>query len=154
MDQSFLITNPINGLLTVDKPKRLAALLKEKRMSKGTLDNPGNFLYGLLDLINAVKRPDMNIVEIGSYEGATAELFSLTSLGDSPRLTCVDPWGDGEEFGQESRDDLIRAEAVFKDRMQYYPHTVYKMKSWQAVDKFGFESIDLFYDDGDHRAMS
>jgi len=142
---------------------RIEQILTERRMSDG-LDNPGNSLKGLYDLINTIKRPDMQIIEIGNYEGATAELFFLTlehkSQNINPHLYCIDPYAKGEFFGQETLEDLDRAEKVFIQRMmkdEYYLGgnlTKIKKKSLNAVNMFDRESIDLCYIDGDHRVFS
>ena len=139
--------------------ERVNIILEEKRMSKGTLDNPGNRLQGLFDLINTINRADMNIVELGSYEGASSELFLLTLFHDpnnkiyGPNLTCIDPWDTGDNFEQESKDDLIRAEKIFDERMKPYigMFTKLKMKANDAVSQIGIQSVDLVYIDDDHR---
>ena len=144
----------------MDYKKRLEEILKEKRMSHG-IDNPGNFLQGVYNLAKDYIKPDFQIIECGSYEGATAELFMLMLLKDpnsnlniNPHLTCIDPWGSGEFFGQETLEDLDRAEKVFDKRMEPYFGSCFKKlkaKSVIAAESVPLQSIDLLYLDGDHR---
>ena len=55
---------------------RLNELLKEKRMLKGT-DTEDNKLNGLYKLIQKYTNPNFTVVEIGSYAGASSELFAI-----------------------------------------------------------------------------
>lgn len=142
---------------------RLEKIMSERRMSQG-IHNAGNYLKGLDEFINLVKIPDMSIIEIGSYEGATSELFYLNLFKNpdnkvyDPHLTCVDPWDLGNNPLQEDKIDLARAERVFDERMMEYAKgnwfTKLKMKSEEAAHIFLDNSVDLVYIDGDHRKQS
>jgi predicted O-methyltransferase YrrM len=133
-----------------EKELRITQILKEKRMSHG-LDNPANYLQGLKDLIDKYVKPEFRICEIGSYEGSSTELFLLSC----DWVTSIDPYNEGEFFGQENLEDLDRAEKIFIERNKNYDRlTKIKKKSKFAVDDFGIESFDLFYHDGDHRIES
>lgn len=145
----------------MDNQERIHQIMHERRMSLG-IDNDGNYLRGLDKLIEKINKPDMSIIEIGSYEGATSELFLLFLYHDpasphNPLLVCVDPWDTGNNPLQEDKVDLARAEKMFDERMAKYEGgwlRKIKMKSEDAAGLFENNSVDLVYIDGDHRYES
>ena len=146
--------------IKMDREQRLQELLKNKRMSLG-IDNAGNHLQGFDKLIDIVNIPDMSAIELGSYEGSTAEWIYLSLYKNpdnhtyDPHLTCIDPWDTGCNPLQEDKVDLARAEQVFDNRMAEYAKGNWfkkiKMKSEDAAQLIPDNSVDFVYIDGDHR---
>lgn len=123
------------------------SLLSQKRMSHG-LDNPANFLIGLNELIKKYFMNNFVGAEIGSYEGASTELF----LQYVDHLYSIDPYNLGNNFEQESMDDLIRAENVYINRLKNYTnYSKIKENSLNASKKFENEILDFVYIDGSHK---
>ena len=130
----------------MDKQERINQLLSQKRMSDGT-GEAGNQLAGLRDLIVKYVKGDFKIAEIGSYEGASSEMFVLNCQW----LYCIDPYATGGDFSQETKDQLDRAESVFINRMlDYTNYSKIKDKSFTASDQFEPGSLDMVYIDGMH----
>ena len=130
------------------KPERIQQFFKNKRMSQGT-DYIENYLFGLYPMIIKYVKGDFHIIEIGSYEGATTELFmNYCSL-----LYSIDPYAEGEDCGQETPEDLAAAEQVMMNRMRDYGNAFhhYKLPSLRAARLIQNGSADLVYIDGDHR---
>ncbi len=90
-------------------------------------------------------RPDLRVLEIGSFEGRSAIWF-LTELLTHPdsRLVCLDPFVmPGQELRFDHNLDLARA-----------THRITKLKgfSGSVLPTLEAESFDLVYVDGSHRA--
>lgn len=91
---------------------------------------------GLLELI-AFVRP-RSVLEIGSYDGVSAEIFAL----HCESVICMDNWG---EMSEDIR-------AAFFNRMRPYANTrVIVGRSPEALVYTAGELFDLVYIDGDHR---
>lgn len=132
--------------------KRIYQLLREKRMQKNPED-PYNRLFGLYKLIKKYFKSSFIGVELGSYEGASTELFALMC----ERIISVDPYDfEGAEFfGQETEEQLHEAKAVFDERMKSYNNCKQiNLKSKFAVEQFEHNNLNFVYLDGDHRFTS
>ena len=126
---------------------RLAELLKEKRMSCND-EGPANYLEGLNAFIDKFLRPGDRIAEIGSFEGASTELFAFR-LG---WVWSIDPYDLGEYTQQEGLHNIVAAEKRWLQRMVPYTNvTKMKLSSQDAVGKFEDSTLDAVYIDGDHR---
>lgn len=101
-------------------------------------------------------KTDMNVLEIGSWEGLSS-FFLLHTLNNST-LTCVDTWEGADEHKsldmttQEALDDIESAFdsnlSRFKDRL-----TKYKGKSYSYYHDNPYRNkYDFIYVDGSHRA--
>lgn len=106
-------------------------------------------LIGSLEIENGV------MVEIGSYQGESAEQFAKS--GKFEKIYCVDPW-----INIDNTEDMIYnycsfdlVEKEFDKRMKPY-NFVYKRKAFSkdVVCTFNNESLDFVYIDGDHRYES
>lgn len=105
-----------------------------------------NFSRGLYQLIKHNFEPGFSVLQIGTYEGVTAVLFALTCA----RVVTIDPYEDGYNFSQESKDSLIKAEKIARKRLAPYPNvTMIKQTSKQVYEWFG-GMLDAVYIDGDH----
>lgn len=127
---------------------RLAELLKEKRMSCND-ESGGNALVGLQSLITDWFSPTFLVAEIGSFEGASTELFALHCKW----VWSIDPYDTGPYPEQEGLENILAAEQRWLERMTPYSNiTKIKKPSVQAADRFfDSASLDAVYIDGDHR---
>lgn len=134
--------------------KKLTKLLKEYRADfGGTL--PQNTLFGLYDLIKYVQKElgkkDLNVIEIGTFEGVSTELFAMT-CGE---VITVDGWDLSVEWNDYDgipKERLIQAETVCREKLKNYPNvTIIKDISINAYKKFEDGKYDLIYIDGDHK---
>src|SRR5208282_1967642 len=129
------------------KDIRLKELLKEPRMNIPDYHELDNELNGLHDLIDKYVKPDFQIIEIGSFMGASTELFALhCENGD---VISIDPYTSCED--QKGFVALEKAEEEFVKRMGYYTNvTKIKKTSKEASKEILDKSIDLVYIDANH----
>lgn len=86
----------------------------------------------------------LTILEIGSWTGASAEIFAQYFKS----VTCIDPWEEtkGTISSQYNMKDV---EAIFDNRIKKYTNiTKIKARSEAIVDKTG--QYDIIYIDGEH----
>jgi hypothetical protein len=110
----------------------------------------GKHKVGLEELIFTIGQP-MNMVEIGSYQGASSEIFAK-NLPVS-KITCVDPWVNGydDNDGSSWKNPMDEVESQFDKRMSNFKNvTKMKMTSQEAVKEFEDNSLDFVYIDGLH----
>lgn len=103
-----------------------------------------NRLFGLKDLLEYYgANKDWNVLEIGSYAGASAELMS-NYVG---KIMCCDVW---EEYIQP----FERAKIVYNDFLstkEMNPNIIEcKKNSNELVKEIEDESLDMIYIDADH----
>lgn len=129
---------------------KIQKLINTPRMS-GNTDEEGNFSRGLYQLILENFKPDFTILQIGTYEGVTAELFALMVK----KVITIDPYDIGYNFAQESKKDLIRAEKLAKQRLKKYDNVeMLKMTSQSFfTTSLKFKHFDAVYIDGDHTEL-
>ena len=90
-------------------------------------------------------RPNVNMLEVGSYEGRSALWFLENILThDTSRLTCIDGFF---KLPQEMRFDHNVRQSGYAQRL-----TKIKAKSADALPGLPSDSFDAIYVDGDHRA--
>ena len=122
----------------------LQELLKEKRLSFHNSQGGVNGLDGLYTMIQEYFKPHFKMVEIGSFEGKSTELFALNCA----EVHAIDPY---EAYDELSYEQLSFAETNFnkmRERRTNVKHI--KQKSLDAVDYFDDESLDAVYIDGAH----
>jgi len=106
--------------------------------------NPQNSIHlyqGLLDMVTALPIRLGKMVEIGSYEGESTELFAL--LFDE--VVAVDRWTTYHAL------DLSGVEKTFDVLLSYYTN-IQKIKadSVEASEQFQDGELDFVYIDGSH----
>lgn len=122
----------------------LEELLKEKRLSFHNIQGGVNGLNGLNDMVQEHFKSDFKIVEIGSFEGKSTELFALHCA----EVYAVDPY---EQYDELSYEQLSTAENMFHAMRERRPNVKHiKKSSLDAVNDFEDESLDAVYIDGAH----
>lgn len=129
---------------------RLNSILKERRMTHND-ESGGNSLVPLHHMVEKYFSKDFNILEIGTYEGASTELFALCVA----HVTTVDPYElcvGG--YQQELLANLREAERTAKNRLSRYK-TIERIKGYSSEVLLAFAAdkrvFDAVYIDGDHR---
>ena len=128
--------------------KEMKELLKEPRMSINT-ESSGNRLFRIFEMINEFYKEDFTVIEIGSFEGASTEMFAISCK----KVYSIDPYDmvdDSFEL-QITKDNLKKAEQVFIERFKDYKNVI-KIRDFSenVTDMFEDESIDAIYIDGNH----
>jgi predicted O-methyltransferase YrrM len=131
----------------IDKKLReriLALNVMQPRMFYGSLTDPNNRTQGLLDLIAQNIKPEMVILEVGSFAGVSSELFAI----HCDTLYCVDSWANSEEY---EANTMGLAESLF-DILVANHDNIRKIKdsSENASALFEDEFFDMVYIDADH----
>jgi predicted O-methyltransferase YrrM len=116
---------------------------------------------GLIELCNLVKSyigDNLQIIEIGSYCGASSEI--IATIFSNSIINCVDPWeqyteeGSTYDLGRQALE-LKEAEQIFDSVALKYPNIrKNKISSIQYADSIKSESIDFIYIDGNHQYSS
>lgn len=103
-------------------------------------------LFGLFDMMDYIAEhsekslADMEGVEIGSYQGSSAEVFASVLDG----LVTIDPW----EYGGKK---LVEAEAIYRKTMSSFNNVSHmKMPGSLAADGFYPGRFDFIYIDAIH----
>lgn len=99
-------------------------------------------------------KPGLNALEVGSYEGQSAQWFCRNLLtADDAHLTCVDTWAGGEDMPEVKDDSLLNS---FLKNTQLWDKkiTCVRQRSDMALPKFQVETFDFAYIDGSHTAKS
>jgi predicted O-methyltransferase YrrM len=100
---------------------------------------------GLLEELRG--RPNLRVLEIGSYEGRSAIWFLENVVTDpSATLTCVDPWWWREDELRFDHNLLVSGHAARVTKL--------KGPSDEVLPPLPHDSFDLIYVDGSHRAMN
>jgi predicted O-methyltransferase YrrM len=116
---------------------------------------------GLLNLCSLVKSylgPELNIVEIGSYCGASSEIIASTF--PKSIINCVDPWEkyieEGSTYDLDNQElELKEAEGIFNSIQVEYPNIKKnKMSSLEYAKFVEDKSLDFIYIDGNHQYSS
>lgn len=109
------------------------------------------------NLICFRNQPDLNILEIGSWEGrSTCWLLTNILTHTSSRITCIDTFegGGGTELGALDTKTSIEAKFDFNIALTASAAQVTKIvkKSRTALRELPFNSFDIIYIDGSHLA--
>lgn len=134
--------------------KNLDGLLKEPRM----LNNAGrrNSLMGLYDLVRDQVTEETTIVEIGCHRGVSTELFAMFCK----KIYTIDPWDQQWDGGPSHPNTNFsalpdEAEKEARKRLSKYSNVeIIKDYSKNVYNKFGDESLDMIYIDGEHTEVA
>lgn len=124
--------------------ERLNTILNEMRLSFVGSCNGVNELHGLYELIQSLKLSSFNMVEVGSFEGKSTELFALFF----EKVYSIDPYLPYTEI---SHSAMEAAENKFIEMSKNYSN-IEKIKkmSLDAVADFQDETLSFVYIDGAH----
>jgi hypothetical protein len=99
-------------------------------------------------------KPELNFLEVGSYEGQSAIWFlrNLLTAHDS-RILCVDTWRGGEDMPLEDDDRLLD---VFRKNTEPWASKldIMQERSDVALPMLHAETFDFAYIDGSHMARN
>jgi tetratricopeptide (TPR) repeat protein len=103
-----------------------------------------------------VNLPELNVLEIGSWEGrSTCWLLDNILTHESARITCVDTWQGGVEH-QNMKRNVLLSEACFDVNtfLTGHPEKVIKKVglSCDVMRLLPINSYDVIYVDGSHEA--
>ncbi len=99
-------------------------------------------------------KPDVRMLEVGSYEGRSACWFAENILtGKDAKILCVDPW---RAYSEKPGDEMAEVEARFDANTAAYPQIV-KFRgtlpeAFALMSSRGERRIDVVYVDGSHAA--
>ena len=130
------------------KERILALNVTQPRMFNGSMTDPNNKTQGLLSLITEHVKPEMVILEVGSFSGVSSELFAV----HCDTLYCVDYWSINTEY---DTNIIGLAESLF-DILVVNHDNIKKIKnsSKNASELFEDECLDMVYIDADHNYSS
>ena len=110
-----------------------------------------NSKNGLLQLVNKNfnEKTGLTMIEIGSYQGESAEIFLSTGVFD--KIYCIDGWENGYDNADKASFTADRAEKAFDKRFANDSRII-KIKgfSQDVVDKIPDGIADFLYVDGCH----
>lgn len=127
----IISSNRVNELLTT---KRLKFKFKQSNTTRG-----------LYHLIEKYVNEETTMVELGSFSGISSELFAL----HCKKIYCIDPW---EPYWEINDENLINLAELEFDKMITNYKNIIKIKnfSYNVVENFENNSLDLIYIDSDH----
>jgi predicted O-methyltransferase YrrM len=103
-----------------------------------------------------LKDKELNVLEIGSFEGMSAAwLLDNVLLHENSHITCVDPFTGSDEHDEKTKSNLY--DRFHNNILNNFPEnkvTVMKQLSKDALLELGKknEIFDIIYIDGDHHA--
>ena len=72
-------------------------------------------LVQLLESASSHCSGKLTIVEVGSYQGESMEIFAKSGM--VKKIVCIDPWKSGYDDGDiASKSDMAEVEQAFDDR--------------------------------------
>ena len=111
---------------------------------------PKDYIQGLKDLVaeHLTGKSDLIGVEIGSFQGESAEIFLQSNAFDN--LYCIDSWQNGYDDTDAASYQADRAERAF-DRRFAHDERIIKIKgfSFDVCNQIP-DNIDFLYIDGCH----
>ena len=122
----------------------------------------GNIKTWQKHLSRFVHQPDLEFLEIGSFEGASAcWLLKNILTGEGSRLTCVDTFdfaGQGSYYFQDEGSESMSIEDRFDFNIKQTgsAHKVRKLVgcSREVLRGLPFSTYDFIYIDGSHKAVN
>jgi len=106
----------------------------------------------LFDNCNLYKKGNLNVLEIGSWEGLSS-FFILHKLQNAT-LTCVDTWGGSDEQNASTKktdEALLKTESNFDNNLKIFSSRLTKIKStsFEYFNNYKYKNYyDLIYVDG------
>ena len=107
-------------------------------------------------LNNFKNKPNLNFLEIGSFQGrSTVWLLENILTDENSSITCIDTFEGSIEHHIYSKNELINLFDIFVHNVSTFKNkiNIIRGKS-QEVLKLLNESFDFIYIDGDHTAVS
>ena len=107
-------------------------------------------------LNNFKNKPNLNFLEIGSFQGrSTVWLLENILTDENSSITCIDTFEGSIEHHIYSKNELINLFDIFVHNVSTFKNkiNIIRGKS-QEVLKLLNESYDFIYIDGDHTAVS
>ena len=122
-----------------------------------------NGLINLIDIVYAKTLTQLTMIEVGSYQGESMEIFVNT--GKVKTIACIDPWKSGyDKKDRSSYTDMSIVENKFNERKSALDSIAKIIKHKGTLDTFivsddykqftNENSIDLVYIDACHRYKS
>jgi predicted O-methyltransferase YrrM len=108
------------------------------------------------DFLLPLKYKELNVLEIGSFEGMSAAwLLDNVLVTENSHITCVDPFLGSDEHDEKTKANLYNR--FYNNIVKNFPEnkvTVMKQFSNDALLELGKknEKFDIIYIDGDHHA--
>ena len=97
-------------------------------------------------------KPNVSVLEVGSYQGRSA-IWLLENILTDPtsRITCIDTFAGSVEHTSEQKDSI---EELFDFNTRVFKHKIMKLKgnSADVLRSLSKQQYDMIYIDGDHRA--
>lgn len=106
-----------------------------------------NFTRGALARLFAARGYTVG-AEIGTRQGAYA--WNLCTNIPGLHLYCVDPWENYPTIPKHPHRDHAKNERIARERLAPFHVTFLKMYSDDAAEKFGGDTLDFCYIDGNH----
>lgn len=114
-----------------------------------------NGLVDLIALMASKKEGKLTMIEIGSYQGESMEIFAKS--GHVQKIICIDPWKSGYDNADvASKSDMNKVEAAFDERAAAAKEFAEVVKHKGTIDTFiksedFCPDIDFVYIDACHR---
>lgn len=109
-----------------------------------------NCKQGLVDLVNFIGCENLTMLEVGSYNGESAQVFLNTNAFSS--IYCLDAWEGGYDSRDWASNNIANSEQYFLNFAKQNPDIikVYKNYSREIPSLFEDEFFDLIYIDANH----
>jgi len=143
--------------MKIFNPHRLLAIMRRPSLSRlfavstHLTDRERITLYALARVCSGGSKGQVNIVEIGSYLGASASFLAAGLRNESDKVFCIDTW-ENDAMSEGQRDTY----AEFLDNIADYRERIAPLKGWShdasVLDEVRAKvgRIDLLFIDGDH----
>jgi predicted O-methyltransferase YrrM len=131
----------------IEKLNRLRGKSRMTRIKEGKTVPGIEKANALVNMVLKYYKRDFTVVEIGSYEGVSTEVFATFCA----RVISFDPYTKNDFVEQDGFENLARAEKIFEEVAARLGNiTQYKLLSGDGAKKIGDGSIDAVYIDGNH----
>lgn len=142
---------------SAERESRLVTLARLHRVWGGTgtrfESEAGDTVDGLIELCREWLKPDMTVVEVGSFAGVSTRVLACFA----GTVYAVDPWTLATTYSEVPREMVERAEAEFVAMLDEWP-TIIRVRGFsQEVargPRFARGSLDAVYLDGDHTKVA
>lgn len=108
---------------------------------------------GLMDMLNEIPGTNLQVLEVGSFAGESAEIF--LDSGKVRHIVCIDPWEDMvNDNPRNCYNEMAHIEWSFDRRMERFRNRVTKFKgtfdAFVKSENFKGQTFDLVYIDALH----